>query len=91
MASPFARNLLKFIGIVNILRFIGCPVCRVTIRDVLILEFWVRVCSVASASANQSRLASTSALLATIIMFKIFWIPVPAFNNVARIKNYKSN
>ena len=61
-------------------------------RDVWIPEFWVRICirvgrvAFASTSANLSRLASASALPATLRMFKIYWNPGTAFNTVVCAK-----
>jgi len=60
---------------------------------VQILEFWVRIrraaFASAPASAKQSCQASAtaSALPATVIMFKIYWNPGLACNNVACAKN----
>ena len=59
-------------------------------RDVQILEFWVcvHVRRVASASTklNCQASATTSAPSATVIMFKIYWNPGTAFNNVVCAK-----
>jgi len=60
-----------------------CPpiallVLTVAVRDVRILEFWVRF--------HVRRIASLSALSATVIMFKIYWNPGTAFNNAACAK-----
>jgi len=60
---------------------------------VQILEFCVRICRIASASAKLSRLASASAsaLPASLIMLKIDWTPELALTNVACAKTVNAS